>query len=87
MGVLGHFIEISWFGRPKFAYCDSWQWYIATNGGQGAGKSILVPRFGQLRPNFGPRKMVKKQVQKTADYHLQPLGRYLLSKIAKIDQN
>ena len=55
MGVLGHFIEFSWFGRPKFAYCDSWQWYIATNGGQGAGKSILGPRFGQFRPNFGPK--------------------------------
>ena len=54
MGFLG-LIEFSWFGRPKFEYCDSWQWYIAINGGQGAGESILGPRFRPFRPNFGPK--------------------------------
>ena len=53
--VLGNFIEFGWFGWPDFAYCDSWQRYVATNGGQGADKSILGPRFRSFWSNFGPK--------------------------------
>ena len=59
--VLGYFIEFGWFSWPDLAYCDSWQRYVATNGGQGADKSILGPRFGPFRPNFRP-KMSKIEV-------------------------
>ena len=56
MGFLGHFIEFGWFGWPNFAYCVSWQCYVATNGGQGADESILWPRLGLFRPDFGAKK-------------------------------
>ena len=59
--VLGRFIEFGWFGWPDMANCDSWQQYVATNGGQGADKSILGPRIGPFRPNFSP-KMTKIKV-------------------------
>ena len=53
--VLSNFIEFGWFGWPDFAYCDSWQRYVPTNGGQGAEKSILGPRFRSFWSNFGPK--------------------------------
>ena len=61
MGVLGYFIEFGWFGWPNFAYCVSWQCYVATNGGQGADESILGPSFGPFRPDFGA-KMQKLKI-------------------------
>ena len=59
--VLVHCIDFGWFGWPYNAYCDSWQWYVASNDGQGADKSILGPRFRSFWPNFGP-KMSKIKV-------------------------
>ena len=67
--VLVDCIEFGWFGWPDMANCDSWQRYVATNGGQGADKSILGPRFGPFRPNFSP-KMTKIEVL----YHFSEFG-------------
>ena len=61
LAKIGLFIEFGWFGWPDLAYCDSWQRYVATNGGQGADKSILGPRFGPFWSHFGP-KMAKIEI-------------------------
>ena len=59
--TFGHCIEFGSFGWPYNSYCDSWQRYVASNDGQGADKSILVPRFGPFRLNLGP-KMTKIEI-------------------------
>ena len=59
--TFGHCIEFISFGWPYNSYCDSWQRYVASNDGQGADKSILVPRFGPFRLNLGP-KMTKIEI-------------------------
>ena len=59
--VLVDFVDFGWLDMLDIAYCYRWQWYIATNGGQGADKSILKPRFGPLWSNFAP-KMAKIEI-------------------------
>ena len=55
------FVDFGWLDMLDIAYCYRWQWYIATNGGQGADKNILKPRFGPLWSNFAP-KMAKIEI-------------------------
>ena len=39
--VFGHLLDFGSFDLPDFAYCDSWQRYVATIGGQGADKKYF----------------------------------------------